>query len=87
MTVNNRDDTSEGEHIIDCPKLYPDIAHIKDRSENIHQMRRKAYEATRKCAGRMIEREMKKNPLPVYKLGENVLIRYGRSIFTNMSSL
>ena len=72
------DDDSEGEAVINQRKEWPclskqDIHEVELRKELLHKS---VYDSNSKCAKTMINRALKRNPIPIYMLNERVVIRY-----------
>ena len=76
------DDDSEGDSVLIRQKIWPRISKqgIKDLEARKKVLMKSAYDASSKCSKTLINRALKRNPLPIYKLKERVMIRYPSNI-------
>ena len=72
------DPESEGDDALMCRKVWPTLS--KKTILNLESRRKllktAAYDASSKCARTMVNRSLKRFPLPIYRLNEKVIIRY-----------
>ena len=75
LRLHDDSDSSEGEEA-NRPKHLTTAKEAAERETRHDMDKKKAFESSNRAADRMIDNGLKKNPLPVHKLGETVRVRY-----------
>ena len=72
------DDDSEGDDVLLRQKVWPQICKgtVADFELRRDFLTAATYDSSSKCAKGMVNRALKRHPLPVYKLNEKILLRF-----------
>ena len=72
------DDESEGDEAMKKSKIWPNLSEVqlKEFDSTRKLIEKATYNASSKCAKAMVNRALKRSPLPIYRMKEKVIVRY-----------
>ena len=72
------DEDSEGDDVLLRKRVWPQICKGKMADFELRRdfLTKATYDSSSKCAKAMVNRALKRNPLPVYKLNEKILVNF-----------